>query len=77
MRHQHAELAVPDFPLAYGKAWPPMDAAFLDKIHSERLGAEQLKPVTAFQIELQMAHRLVALSIILLVGCVARRARVR
>ena len=75
MRHQHAGLAVPDFPLAYGKAWPPMDAAFLEKINSQRLGAEQLKPVTAFQIGLQMAHRLVALSIVLLVGCVAWRAR--
>jgi cytochrome c oxidase assembly protein subunit 15 len=74
MRHQHAGLAVPDFPLAYGKAWPPMDAAFLEKINSQRLGTEQLNPVTAFQIGLQMAHRIVALSIILLVGCVAWKA---
>ena len=27
MRHQHAGLAIPDFPLAYGKLWPAMDAA--------------------------------------------------
>ena len=26
MRHQHAGLAIPDFPLAYGKLWPDMDA---------------------------------------------------
>jgi cytochrome c oxidase assembly protein subunit 15 len=75
MRHQHAGLAVPDFPLAYGKIWPPMDAAFLQKINSQRLGVEQPKPITAFQISLQMAHRLVALSIVLLVGNVAWRAR--
>ncbi len=75
MRHQHAGLAVPDFPLAYGKAWPPMDAAFLAKINSQRLGADQFNPVTAFQIWLQMAHRFVALSILLLVGCVAWKAR--
>ena len=75
MRHQHAGLAVPDFPLAYGKAWPPMNAAFLDKINSQRLGTEELNPVTAFQIGLQMAHRLVALAIVLLVGCVAWKAR--
>ena len=75
MRHQHAGLAVPDFPLAYGKAWPPMDAAFLGKINSQRLGADQFNPVTAFQIWLQMAHRFVALSILLLVGCVAWKAR--
>ena len=75
MRHQHAGLAVPDFPLAYGKVWPPMDPAFLEKINSQRLGTEQLNFVTAFQIGLQMAHRLVALSIVILVGCVAWKAR--
>src|SRR5881396_633107 len=63
MRHQHAGLAVHDFPLAYGKAWPPMDAAFLAKINSQRLGADQFNPVRAFQIWLQMTHRFVALSI--------------
>jgi heme A synthase len=52
-----------------------MDAAFLEKINSQRLGTEQLNSVTAFQIRLQMAHRLVALSIVLLVGCVAWKAR--
>ena len=75
MRHQHAGIGVPDFPLAYGKVWPPMNAAFLDKINSRRLGSEQLNPVTAFQIGLQMAHRLVALTIVILVGCVAWKAR--
>ena len=75
MRHQHAGLAVPDFPLAYGKAWPPMDPAFLEKINSQRLGTEQLNAVTAFQIGLQMAHRLVALLIVMLVGCVAWKVR--
>jgi len=75
MRHQHAGIAVPDFPLAYGKAWPPMDAAFLLKANSQRLGTEQLNPITACQIGLQMAHRLVALSLLLLVGCLAWKAR--
>jgi cytochrome c oxidase assembly protein subunit 15 len=37
--------------------------------------AEQVKPISEFQIGLQMAHRLVALSIVLLVGAVAWRAR--
>ena len=75
MRHQHAGLAVPDFPLAYGRAWPRIDAEFLQKINAQRLGTEQSNLVTAFQIVLQMAHRFVALSIVLLVGCVAWRAR--
>ena len=74
-RHQHAGIAVPDFPLAYGKVWPPMDGAFLLKANSQRLGTEQLNLITAFQIGLQMAHRLVALSLLLLVGCLAWKAR--
>jgi len=75
MRHQHAGLAVPDFPLAYGKIWPPTDATFLQKINSQRLDAEQSNPITAFHIGLHMAHRFVALSIVLLVGSVAWRSR--
>ena len=75
MRHQHAGLAVPDFPLAYGKLWPPMDAAFLQKINSERTGVEPSYPITAFHLGAHMAHRLVAFSIVLLVGSVAWRAR--
>jgi cytochrome c oxidase assembly protein subunit 15 len=74
MRHQHAGLAVPDFPLAYGRVWPRLDVAFLQKINSQRVREEELKPISAIQIELQMAHRLVALSIVLLVGAVAWRA---
>ena len=36
MRHQHAGLAVPDFPLAYGKVWPPTDTAFLEEVNRAR-----------------------------------------
>jgi cytochrome c oxidase assembly protein subunit 15 len=75
MRHQHAGLAVPDFPLAYGKVWPPMNAAFLQQINSQRPGAEQCNPITAFHIGLHMTHRLLALSILLLVASVARKSR--
>jgi len=52
-----------------------MDAAFLKRINAQRLDTNQLNPVTTFQIALQMAHRLVALSIIVLIGCVAWKAR--
>ena len=75
MRHQHAGLAVPDFPLAYGRLWPRVDGPFLEEINSQRLGLEQPKKVTAFHIRLHMAHRLVALSIVLLAGSVGWRAR--
>ena len=37
MRHQHAGLAVPDFPLAYGKIWPPMDVEFVDTVNRSRI----------------------------------------
>jgi cytochrome c oxidase assembly protein subunit 15 len=74
MRHQHAGLAVPDFPLAYGKVWPVTDAAFLEQINSRWSSVEQ-PTITAFQITLHMTHRLVALSIGIFVGCVAWRAQ--
>ena len=75
MRHQHAGLAVPDFPLAYGRGWPPLNKAFLQNINSQRSDLDQLKPITAFHICLHMAHRFVALSIVLLVGTVAWKSR--
>jgi cytochrome c oxidase assembly protein subunit 15 len=75
MRHQHAGLAVPDFPLAYGKLWPPMDAASLERINRQRLDARDFAPVTAFQIGLHMAHRLTALVILAAVGVCAWRSR--
>lgn len=46
MRHQHAGLAVPDFPLAYGKIWPPRDEASLVLINQRRVDVRSL-PVTA------------------------------
>src|SRR5262249_37046283 len=57
------------------QVWPPMDAAFLQKINSQRLGVEQSNPITAFHISLHMTHRLVALLIVLVVGILTWRAR--
>ena len=37
MRHQHAGLAIPDFPLAYGKLWPAMDAASVAHYNQQRI----------------------------------------
>lgn len=68
MRHQHAGLAIPDFPLAYGKLWPPMDAASVARYNQQRMEITAVNPITAPQILLQMVHRLVALTI---VGAVA------
>jgi cytochrome c oxidase assembly protein subunit 15 len=64
MRHQHAGLAIPDFPLAYGKIWPGMDAGAVELYNQKRIEATAVNPITAAQIGLQMAHRLVAVLIL-------------
>jgi cytochrome c oxidase assembly protein subunit 15 len=64
MRHQHAGLAIPDFPLAYGKLWPAMDAASIDLYNQTRLEVLAHNPITAFQVALQMVHRIVAAAIL-------------
>jgi cytochrome c oxidase assembly protein subunit 15 len=69
MRHQHAGLAIPDFPLAYGKLWPAMDAGSITLYNQHRLETLALNSITAFQVGLQMAHRLVAVSICVVVAC--------
>ncbi|HOX56863.1 MAG TPA: COX15/CtaA family protein [Candidatus Paceibacterota bacterium] len=68
MRHQHAGLAIPDFPLAYGKLWPDMDSESVARYNAQRLEILAVNPITAFQIALQMIHRLLA---VLILGAVA------
>ena len=68
MRHQHAGLAIPDFPLAYHKVWPDTDSASIAFYNSQRVELEDANPITAFQVRLQMAHRLMAFSILMLVS---------
>src|SRR6202021_2035629 len=75
MRHQHAGLAIPDFPLAYHKLWPPLDANSIAVYNSQRVETAGENPITAFQIVLQMAHRFVALLIFCLVLFSARAVR--
>jgi len=75
MRHQHAGLAIPDFPLAYGKLWPAMDAAAVTRYNQQRVEVTAINPITALQIGLQMAHRLLAVGILIGVGAVAWRTR--
>ncbi len=72
MRHQHAGLAIPDFPLAYGKLWPAMDAASVAHYNEQRMEITASNPITAFQIGLQMAHRIMALLILIAVAVAAR-----
>lgn len=60
IRHQHAPLAIPDFPLAYGHFYPPTDPDFLMSVNQRRMNVVLDSDVTAFQIHLQMAHRFMA-----------------
>src|SRR2546428_5770727 len=68
MRHQHAGLSIPDFPAAYGRLWPALDAGSVARYNQDRVEVNAINPITAFQIVLQMAHRIVALAILLLVA---------
>jgi cytochrome c oxidase assembly protein subunit 15 len=70
MRHQHAGLAISDFPLAHGRLWPDVSAEAVVRYNLQRIEVVAAHPITAFQIILQMAHRLVALVIVAAVaGC--------
>jgi cytochrome c oxidase assembly protein subunit 15 len=68
MRHQHAGLAIPDFPTAYGKLWPDMSSAAIERYNQTRIETVATNPITAFQIALQMAHRIMALAIFVMVA---------
>jgi cytochrome c oxidase assembly protein subunit 15 len=73
MRHQHAGLAIPDFPLAYGKVWPDTSASAVARYNANRVEVISENPITASQIILQMAHRIVAVAIFVLVAVCAWR----
>ena len=60
MRHQHAGLAVRDFPLAYGKLWPATDAVSVAAYNRARLETKALNDITANHIRLHLVHRLMA-----------------
>lgn len=72
MRHEHAGLAIPDFPLAYGKILPDTSASAIEAINKKRL-TDDLVPTNAAQIWIQMAHRAVAVCILIAVAAVAYR----
>lgn len=67
MRHEHAGLAVPDFPKAYGNWFPPLNKEALAQINATR--AEQsLPPTSVGQIVLHMHHRALAVILVCLFG---------
>ena len=75
MRHQHAGLSITDFPLAYGKVWPSTTPEAIAQYNANRPPGTIGNPITAFQVNLQMVHRLVAYAIFLGVFAAAMLAR--
>ncbi|MEP6956925.1 MAG: COX15/CtaA family protein [Chthoniobacterales bacterium] len=64
MRHQHRDLAILDFPAAYGQVIPDVSASTLVEVNRWR-DDQALSTVTVGQIWLQMAHRFGALLVFL------------
>lgn len=77
MRHQHAGLAIPDFPTAYGRLWPALDAESIARYNQQRVEVRAANPITAGGVALQMAHRATALLIFAGVAWLAGAARSR
>jgi cytochrome c oxidase assembly protein subunit 15 len=75
MRHQHAGLAISDFPLAHGKLWPDLSAEAVARYNMQRVEVLAANPITAFQIGLQMVHRIVALLIVAAVAICFAKSR--
>lgn len=63
MRSEHAGLSINTFPSAYGKLWPDTSPAAIQQYNALRMQVTELSPITAFQVILQMVHRLGALFI--------------
>jgi cytochrome c oxidase assembly protein subunit 15 len=73
MRHEHAGLSIPDFPLAYGQAWPKTDPASVAAYNHWRMEHNQM-PTTPLYIDMQMAHRVGAVLITVAILAVAAAA---
>ena len=75
IRHQHAGLAITDFPLAYSKVWPATSPEAIAQYNAHRPAGTIGGPITAFQVNLQMVHRLVAYAIFMGVAAAALLSR--
>ena len=75
MRHQHAGLAVPDFPLAHGRLWPATDDASIQSYNSRRLEAAGERPITAPHVAVHMLHRILGFVLLLAIVSCAVLAR--
>lgn len=67
MRHTESGLAVPDFPLAYGKVLPDLSPGAVDNYNDERAFTYFLPAVTRQQIVYHLLHRFGAAFVTLVV----------
>lgn len=73
IRHQHAALAIRDFPAAYGQLIPNTSPEALAQINAAR-AADKIAPVSVSQILLQLTHRAGAVALLIVVILVAVRS---
>lgn len=71
MRHTQSGLAVPDFPLAYGRVLPSLDDASIAGYNESRIWNYQLPAVEKSQIVWNLSHRVGALIVTLLLTVAA------
>jgi cytochrome c oxidase assembly protein subunit 15 len=71
MRHSHTGLSIPDFPTAYGRIFPPLDAASIARINEARIATQA--PISSDLILLQYIHRIWAVLIVVGLTSVAIR----
>ena len=71
MRHSHTGLSIPDFPTAYGRIFPPLDAASIARINEARIAPQA--PISSGLILLQYIHRVWAVLIVVGLTSVAIR----
>jgi len=74
MRHEHAGLAIHEFPLAYGQLWPSVNTEQLAAINAQRIASGEV-PTTLANIHVHMLHRLTAVILFLGIVSYAWRAR--
>lgn len=69
VRHTGSGLAIPDFPKMAGAWWPSFDQSMLTVINDWRFEVD-LPFVTMGQVHIHLAHRLMALVIIVMLGII-------
>ena len=76
MRGQHAGLSINTFPSAYGKLWPDTSPGAIASYNADRIEITHVNDITAFQVILQMVHRIGALAVLIgIILCVAQAWR--